>query len=55
MNSRTYSIYTVVVVSVLFLSISFACLFSPEQDYSESARRALTGFHSVFLQTLANV
>ena len=54
MNSRTYSIYTVVVVSVLFLSLSFACLFSPEKDYSESERRALTGFPSVSLQTLAN-
>ena len=54
MNNRAYNIYTVIVVSILFLSISLACLFSPEKDYSESERRALTGFPSVSLQTLAN-
>ena len=54
MSNRAYNIYTVIVVSILFLSISLACLFSPEKDYSESERRALPGFPSVSLQTLAN-
>ena len=54
MSNRAYNIYTVIVVSILFLSISLACLFSPEKDYSESERRALAGFPSVSLQTLAN-